>query len=417
MLTIKRYIHKEPVYDITVKGTHNFYANGILVHNCTEIFLHTKSPKYENGKKVQLGETAVCNLASLCLPSFFKDGALDTELLQSSIAKVIRGLDNVVSLGFFPTKEAKVGNDRHRAIGMGTMGWANVFAMLGIAQDSDEAIYFTDALMEQISYYAIDADCELAKERGVYPSYEGSKWSQGIFPIDTWQELATFKNGSNLDHPALASKGNLDWAALREKVKQYGMRNSNVMAVAPNASIAYQLGCEQSHEPFFSMVFRYENKSGNYYIINRNFIEDMKREGLWSEAFAKALENADGDVSTLPIPDKYKAIYKTAFARDQIMLVKGCAARQKWIDQGLSFNLYNGSTSLKYLHDIYMAANKFGLKSTYYLRNQAATSIQKTSGGTPANEPTTEEVAEFTAKLQAAKQAAMSGESCEMCQG
>ena len=300
---------------------------------------------------------------------------------------------------------------------MGTMGWANVYAMLGIAQDSDEAIVFADTLMEQISYYAIEADCELAKERGVYPSYDGSKWSQGIFPIDTWQELAAFKNGSNLEHPALASKGNLDWDALREKVKQYGMRNSNVMAVAPNASIAYQLGCEQSHEPFFSMVFRYENKSGNYYIINRNFIQDMKKEGLWSESFAQALESADGDVSLLDIPARYKEIYKTAFARDQIMLVKACAARQKWIDQGLSFNLYNDKTSLKYLNDIYIAANKYGLKSTYYLRNQAATQIQKTSEASSESEPTTEEKQATIVRFQAAKAAAMSGESCEMCQG
>ena len=375
---------------------------------CTEIFLHTKHSEYQDGEKTKVGETAVCNLSSINLSKHVKDGNVDHALLANTISKIIRALDNVIDINFYPTKEAYNANKRHRPIGMGTMGWADVYAKLGIQQDSEEGIRFADELMEFISYHAIFASSKLAKERGKYQSYEGSTWSKNKLPIDTWNDLMTWKGKKTSK-----TSPDIGWYTLRKHIEQHGMRNSNTMAIAPNASIAYQVGCEQSIEPFFSVLFRYENKSGNYYIVNFNFVEDMKKRGLWNNEIAEAVKQADGDVSLLNIPEDLKNIYKTAFDRDQEKLIEATAARQKWIDQGISFNLYNNKTSLKFLNNIYLHSANEGLKSTYYLRNKAASKIQKVT-----NESSDEQkLKEFQEKMAAAKAAAEAGEACEMCQG
>ena len=373
---------------------------------CTEIYLHTKHSEYKDGEKTKVGETAVCNLSSINLSNHIEDGKVKKSLLSQTIKKIIRALDNVIDINFYPTKEAHNANMRHRPIGMGTMGWADAYAKLGIQQDSPEGVKLADELMEYISYHAILTSSQLAAERGKYESYEGSTWSQNKLPIDTWNTLMKWKGSK-------PSKSTLDWTKVRESIKKHGIRNSNTMAIAPNASIAYQVGCEQSIEPFYSVLFRYENKSGNYYIINFNFVDAMKERGLWNNEIAEALKQADGDVSLLNIPDDLKAIYKTAFDRDQEKLIEATAARQKWIDQGISFNLYNGKTSLKFLNDIYLHSAACGLKSTYYLRNQAASKIQKVT------DPNSDEqkIKDFEEKLKIAKAAAEAGESCEMCEG
>ena len=377
---------------------------------CTEIFLHTKHSSYKDGEKTNVGETAVCNLSSINLSKHVINGKVDRKLLANTVSKIIRALDNVIDINFYPTKEAYLANMRHRPIGMGTMGWADVFAKLGVQQDSVEGVRLADELMEYISYNAILTSSKLAKERGKYNSYEGSTWSQNKLPIDTWNNLMKWKGGKT-------SKPTLDWAPVREHIKEHGMRNSNTMAIAPNASIAYQVGCEQSIEPFFSVLFRYENKSGNYYIVNFNFVEDMKERGLWNNEIAEAVKQADGDVSLLNIPEDLKSIYKTAFDRDQEKLIEATAARQKWIDQGISFNLYNNKTSLKFLNDIYLHSASQGLKSTYYLRNKAASKIQKVTSDQSSEQSQDDKMKEFQDRLAAAKAAAESGESCEMCQG
>ena len=375
---------------------------------CTEIFLHTKHSEYQDGEKTKVGETAVCNLSSINLSKHVKDGNVDHALLANTISKIIRALDNVIDINFYPTKEAYNANKRHRPIGMGTMGWADVYAKLGIQQDSEEGVRFADELMEFISYHAIFASSKLAKERGKYQSYEGSTWSKNKLPIDTWNDLMTWKGKKTSK-----TSPDIGWYTLRKHIEQHGMRNSNTMAIAPNASIAYQVGCEQSIEPFFSVLFRYENKSGNYYIVNFNFVEDMKKRGLWNNEIAEAVKQADGDISLLNIPEDLKNIYKTAFDRDQEKLIEATAARQKWIDQGISFNLYNNKTSLKFLNNIYLHSANEGLKSTYYLRNKAASKIQKVT-----NESSDEQkLKEFQEKMAAAKAAAEAGEACEMCQG
>ena len=354
---------------------------------CTEILLHTKPSKYKSGQKVEIGETAVCNLGSINLKNHVrelesKDGSIIkgiawTELAET-IETAIRMLDNVVDINFYPTEEARNSNMQHRPIGLGMMGLHDVLHMLNISFDSDEAVRFNDELFEFYSYHAIASSNKLAKERGSYQSFDGSLWSQGILPIDTFKSLMEYR-GKDIPQPDPDKFIKKDWDALREEIKETGMRNSNTMAIAPTATIGYINGVEQSIEPNFSMLFVYENKSGNFYIMNEHFVRDMKAEGLWTPEIIAMVKEADGDVSLLngSLPDWIKEKYKTAFDRDIFKLIECNAVRQKWIDQGISFNLYNKSTSLKYLNDIYMAAWEAGLKTTYYLRNRGASKVEK----------------------------------------
>ena len=206
-------------------------------------------------------------------------------------------------------------------------------------------------------------------------------------------------------HKRPSTQMGTDYQHVRDHVKEYGMRNSNVMAIAPTATIGYINGVEQSIEPNFSVLFVYENKSGNFYITNEHFVNDMKKEGLWTPEASSLIKNVDGDLSMLngEIPEWIKDKYKTAFDRDMFTLIEANAIRQKWMDQAISFNLYNNSTSLKYLNDLYMACWEAGLKTTYYLRNRAASKIEKSTG-------------DSTDSGACSLEAAARGESCESCQ-
>ncbi len=348
---------------------------------CTEILLHTKPSKYKDGEKVEIGETAVCNLGSINLkshlkvPSEAKKLSIDKDLLASTIKTAVRILDNVIDLNFYPTREAENANLQHRPIGLGMMATHDILQALDIQYDSDEAVKFIDGLTEFFSYNAIFASSKLAKEKGSYKTYSGSLWDQGILPVDTYNTLMSWRGVKKTE----LGSANINWESLREHITKYGMRNSNTMAIAPTATIGYINGVEQSIEPNFSVMFVYECKSGNFYVVNEQFVNDMKKEGLWSPQLAEAVKEVDGDVMLLDIPEKYREKYKTAFDRDMFKLVECNAARQKWIDQGISFNLYNKGTSLKYLNDIYMAAWKSGLKTTYYLRNRGASKVEKST--------------------------------------
>lgn len=391
-------------------------CNGLVTKN-TEIFLHTKHSKYENGHKTEVGETAVCNLSSINLSNHVVDGKIDYDKLKNTISIIIRALDNVIDINFYPTDEARNSNLKHRPIGMGTMGWSDVYYKMGIVYDSDEGVELADKLMEFISYHAILNSSILAKERGKYQTYEGSTWSKNLFPIDTWNILMDYKNNTELKSQETIET----WDEVRKHVAEFGMRNSNVMAIAPNASIAYQLGCEQSIEPTYKNVFRYENKSGNHYVINFNLINDLKRLGLWNYEIAEAIKQSDGTIQHLDLPEKLKQMYKTSFERDMFKLIECNSRRQKWIDQGISFNIYNNGTSLKYLNDIYSMCERYGLKSTYYLRNVPASKIQNVTNDSNVSDTNTsvseEELNKFREKLEAAKTAALNGEQCEMCEG
>ena len=376
-----------------------------VVHSsnlCTEITLHTKSSTYEKGEKTSVGETAVCNLGSVNLLMHLNDdNTLDYDKLKNTIHTAIRALDSVVDLNFYPTKEAENSNLKHRPIGLGMMALHDICHRMNINIDSDEAVKFNDELFEFYSYHAIYASSLLAKEKGRYETFEGSLWSQDKLPIDSYADLMKYKG--NRFEP----KTTLDWGIVRESISQNGMRNSNVMAIAPTATIGYINGVEQSIEPNFSVLFVYENKSGNFFITNEHFINDMKNAGLWNSEVAKLVKSVDGDLSLLngDIPSELKQKYKTAFDRDMFKLIECNATRQKWIDQAVSFNLYNKSTSLKYLNDVYVSCWEAGLKTTYYLRNRAASKVEKSH--------TEEKTPEATAcSIEAMK----NGGVCESCQ-
>ena len=380
-----------------------------VVHSsnlCTEITLHTKASEYDKGEKTKIGETAVCNLGSVNLLNHLKeDNTLDYDKLKNTIHTAIRALDSVVDLNFYPTKEASNSNLRNRPIGLGMMALHDVLHRMNINIDSDEAVKFNDELFEFYSYNAISASSNLAKEKGPYETYQGSLWSQNIFPIDSYNSLIDYRKSSLVGNGETLSA---EWKELRGHVAEHGMRNSNVMAIAPTATIGYINGVEQSIEPNFSVLFVYENKSGNFFITNQHFIDDMKAAGLWNSEVAKLVKSVDGDLSLLngDIPAELKEKYKTAFDRDMFKLIECNAARQKWIDQAVSFNLYNKSTSLKYLNDVYMACWEAGLKTTYYLRNRAASKVEKShSDENKASEAS-------ACSIEAMK----NGGTCESCQ-
>jgi len=379
---------------------------------CTEITLHTKSSKYKSGEKVEIGETAVCNLGSVNLKNHLVEKtthgssnyAIDYKKLESTIHTAIRILDNVIDLNFYPTKEAANSNLKHRPIGLGMMGLHDILHMLDIQIDSDEAVGFNDKLFEFYSCHAIYASSKLAKEKGSYETYQGSLWSQDILPVDSHNNLMDYRGNKIKSSESLK-----EWDKVRKHISEFGMRNSNVMAIAPTATIGYINGIEQSIEPNFSVLFVYENKSGNFFITNEHFVNDMKNRDLWSIEISAMVKSVDGDLSLLSdqIPDDLKEKYKTAFDRDMLKLIECNSVRQKWIDQAVSFNLYNKTTSLKYLNDIYIASWEAGLKTTYYLRNRAASKVEK------SNETQSESESEPSAcSIEAMK----NGETCESCQ-
>lgn len=407
---------------ITFKDPSNIrYSNKHegVVHSsnlCTEIMLHTKASKYSEGVKTEVGETAVCNLSSVNLATHIKynaetgDVSIDWDKLAKTTKTLIRMLDNVIDLNFYPTDEAKNSNMKHRPIGLGEMGFHDICHMLGINIDSDEAVVLAGRVQEFIAYHAVMTSSALAKEKGRYATYEGSTWSQGRLPHDTYNDV--FEARGIKPEYMLGGYFNdeLDYVALRKHIADFGVRNSNLMAIAPTATISYIQGCEQSIEPNFSVLFVYENTSGNLTIINEHFVRDMKKIGLWSAQFAEAVKAVDGDVMQLNIPEEFKQKYKTAHDRDMFKLIEVAAARQRFIDMGQSFNMYNSKTGLKYMNDLAFRAWKKGLKTTYYWRNKAASKVEKSTGSTITNvEKTDMEVK--ACSIEAMRR----GESCESC--
>ena len=350
---------------------------------CTEILLHTKPTRYKNDgsrKVVEYGETAVCNLGSINLKNhLIKDGdnyTINYKLLKDTIRTAIRMLDNVIDINYYPTDEAKKSNISHRPIGLGLMGWHDALHKLDIIFDSDEAGRLGSDLYEFISYHAIEASCDLAKEREKYPTYEGSLWSKGVFPMDTYKEVMKSRSVRALSR----TRGDVDWDKLKGKVAKYGMRNSNTMAIAPTATISSIVGCSQSIEPNYSVLFVYSTLSGEFTMINEYFVDDLKALKLWDHLMIDEVKQKDGDLTDISrIPEHIKEKYKPAFQVDQFKLIDCASARQRWIDQGQSLNLYNNETSLKYLNDVYMHAWHSGLKTTYYLRNRAASKVEKST--------------------------------------
>ena len=344
-----------------------------VVHSsnlCTEILLNTSRD-----------ETAVCNLGSINLRRHVVEGddgelRFDHELLADTIRTAVRMLDNVVDINFYPTPEAKNANSRHRPVGLGIMGFQDALAALGISFASEEAVTFADESMERISYEAIRASALLAAERGTYSSYEGSKWDRGLLPIDTLDLLAE-ERGETVDVDRACG---LDWAPVRVLVAEHGVRNSNVMAIAPTATISTIAGVAQSIEPMYKHLYVKSNLSGDFTQVNLELVKELKDRGLWGADMLEQLKYYDGAITEIAdVPDDVKARYLTAFEVDPSWILECAARRQKWIDQGQSLNLYMSAPSGKKLSDMYLDAWKCGLKTTYYLRTLAATQVEKST--------------------------------------
>ena len=339
-----------------------------VVHSsnlCTEIILNTSAE-----------ETAVCNLGSINVAHYVENKTLNTDKLAKSVRTAMRMLDNVIDICFYPTKEGETSNMRHRPVGLGQMGFQDALYKMDIAFDEPEALAFADQVMEHISYNAILTSSLLAKEKGAYQSFKGSKWARGIFPQDTI-DLLEQERGQAI---TVGRSGRLDWAPVREHVQEFGMRNSNCMAIAPTATISNIAGCFPCIEPIYKNLYVKSNMSGEFTIVNKHLVHDLKEAGLWSQEMIDQLKYFDGSVQYIDeIPVAIKRKYKEAFEVDPEWLIEITAARGKWIDQSQSHNVFMKGVSGKKLHDIYFKAWECGLKTTYYLRTLGATQIEKST--------------------------------------
>jgi len=332
---------------------------------CTEIGLNTSAE-----------ETAVCNLGSVNLAQHISDGALNEEKLSETITLAMNMLDNVVDVNFYPTKEAQVANMRHRPVGLGMMGLQDAIFKCGLSFGDEKARQFCDEVMETVSYYAIYGSSLLAKKRGAYQSYKGSKWDRNIFPVDTLDLLEQERG-----EPILVDRTERkDWSIVREHVKKYGMRNSNTMAIAPTATIANISGCMPCIEPMYKNLYVKANQQGEFTVINTFLVQDLKDRGLWTQDIKQKLKYYDGSIQNIAeIPDELKRKHVTAFEIDPEWLIELAAVRSKWLDQSQSHNVFMQGVSGKKLNDTYFRAWRSGMKSTYYLRSLGATQIEKST--------------------------------------
>ena len=344
-----------------------------VVHSsnlCTEITLNTSET-----------ETAVCNLGSVNLVQHLKDGAegvkvLDHAKLQKTIITAMRMLDNVIDINYYAVQKARDSNMRHRPVGLGLMGFQDCLYELRVPYASDAAVAFADTSMEAICYYAYWASTDLAKERGKYTSYKGSLWDQGILPLDTLDMLAEERGG----YVEVDRSTTLDWDALRAKIAQDGMRNSNCVAIAPTATISNIIGVDACIEPCFGNLSVKSNLSGEFTVINHYLVRDLKSLGLWDDVMLVDFKHFDGSLRPIDrIPQDIKALYATAFEVETTWIVEAASRRQKWIDQAQSLNIYMAGASGKKLDETYKLAWRRGLKTTYYLRTQSATHVEKST--------------------------------------
>jgi ribonucleoside-diphosphate reductase alpha chain len=383
---------------------------------CTEITLNTSND-----------ETAVCNLGSVILETHLKpDGSLDHEKLRDTIRVAVRALDNVIDINFYPTEAARRSNLRHRPIGLGVMGLAHALYMKGIPFASQGAVEFNDEAMEAIAYYAYEASSDLASERGTYSSYEGSKWSRGLLPQDTI-DLHEQERGAPIE---VIRGGKMDWTPVRAKIARHGMRNSNVLAIAPTATISNITATSACIEPLYKNLYVKSNLSGEFTVLNPFLVKDLKNRGLWDQQMIDDLKYFDGELKDIDrVPEEIKVRYLTAFAIDHKWVVDAAARRQKWIDQSQSVNLWLPTADMKTMSHMYRHAWRAGLKTTYYLRCLGASGIEKASvsnkkevrgiaGGTaPATLPLAEKKTYTAAEKTACSIEAMrNGGECEACQ-
>jgi len=380
-----------------------------VVHSsnlCTEITLNT------NDKEI-----AVCNLGSVNLVAHLKNGELDTEKLKRTIRIAMRMLDNVIDINFYAVAKARNANLKHRPVGLGIMGFQDCLHQLGIPYSSNAAVEFADRSMEAVAYQAYWASTELAEERGCYSSYKGSLWDRGILPHDTLEILRKERGG--FVEADLSTT--LDWDALRQRIKNHGMRNSNCLAIAPTATISNIIGVSASIEPTYQNLYVKSNLSGEFTITNRSLVDDLKKLNLWDEVMIADLKYFDGAISKIDrIPENIRTLYATAFEMEPYWLIEAGARRQKWIDQSQSLNIYMAGVSGKKLDDTYKLAWIRGLKTTYYLRSMGATAAEKSTvrAGSLNAVPADGGMAKVAMEVSAVeiKYCAIDDESCESCQ-
>ncbi|MGA0132988.1 MAG: ribonucleoside-diphosphate reductase subunit alpha, partial [Opitutales bacterium] len=370
---------------------------------CTEITLNTSAD-----------ETAVCNLGSVVLDSHLReDGSLDHDRLRETVTVAVRALDNVIDINYYPTKAAEVSNLRHRPVGMGVMGLQDCLYRKGLSFASEEAVEFNDEIMEAVAFYAYSTSSDLAAERGAYSTYKGSKWDRGLLPQDT-VELLEKERGEKIE---VKRGGRMDWTPVREKIARQGMRNSNVLAIAPTATISNIVGSSPCIEPTYKNLFVKSNLSGEFTELNGWLVRDLKKLGLWSPAMVDQLKYFDGELKDVPgIPQAIKDKYLTAFGIDYKWLIDAAARRQKWIDQAQSLNLFLPKADLKTLSHMYQYAWRTGLKTTYYLRTLGASNIEKATVDVKRDKAEPKKVYTEEEKNACSIEAMRNGGTCEACQ-
>ena len=378
-----------------------------VVHSsnlCTEITLNTGD-----------NEIAVCNLGSINLAAHLyprgheKAGQIDHDKLRRTVNTAMRMLDNVIDINYYAVDKARNSNLRHRPVGLGIMGFQDCLHDLRIAYASDAAVEFADRSMEAVCYYAYWASTELAEERGRYATYRGSLWDRGILPQDTLDLLRQERGG----YVEVDMSASMDWDALRERIKQYGMRNSNCIAIAPTATISNIIGVSACIEPTYQNIFVKSNLSGEFTVINEHLVADLKQLGLWDEVMISDLKYFDGSLAKIDrIPMELRSLYATAFEVEPSWLIEAASRRQKWIDQAQSLNIYMAGVSGRKLDETYKLAWLRGLKTTYYLRTMGATSAEKSTGRAGALNA----VPAAGGAAEEAKFCSIDNPECEACQ-
>ncbi|MFT4178542.1 MAG: ribonucleoside-diphosphate reductase subunit alpha [Thermomonas sp.] len=357
-----------------------------LSNLCTEILEVTSND-----------ETAVCNLGSINLSRHFdEDGYFDFDKLAETARLAVRQLDRVIDLNFYPIESARRGNLRWRPVGLGCMGLQDVFFKLRLPFDSEDARKLSAKIAETIYFHALETSCELAEERGRHPAFADTRAAQGELQFDAWN--VTPENSER-------------WDALRERIKQHGLRNSLLVAIAPTATIASIAGCYECVEPQVSNLFKRETLSGDFLQVNRYLVSELKKLGLWTPEMRDAIKLAEGSIQNIAqIPETLRHVYRTVWELPMRSLIDMAADRGAFIDQSASLNLFMESPSIGALSSMYMYAWKRGIKTTYYLRSRPATKIAKTTVGTvdaPKKEYTVEEAVACSLE---------NPEACEACQ-
>lgn len=353
-----------------------------LSNLCTEIIEVTSAT-----------ETAVCNLGSINLSKHVSNGQFDFGKLRQTVQIAIPQLDRVIDLNFYPIPSTQVSNSRWRNVGLGVMGLQDVFFMLGLPFDSPEARELSTRISEEIYFTALETSCQLAEDKGQHPAFPQTRIAQGQFQFDLWGIEVEDKNR---------------WETLRSQIKQHGLRNSLMIAIAPTATIASIAGCYECVEPQVSNLFKRETLSGDFLQINRYLVSDLKALAKWNEDMRAKIKLAEGSIQDIEeLPAELRAVYRTAWEIPMRSLIDMAADRGAFIDQSQSLNLFVESPNIGKLSSMYMYAWQKGLKTTYYLRSRPATRIAKTAA-TP--------LATQAPNIEAVACSLESPETCEVCQ-